>query len=159
MTFTTVAHSRLQKLMSPYLAEGYRDDLLVPEEIQYSPREKAVIARMTVRSRYRDSLGSYHLTAAVAFIWIQQLSIVYACLDNDLGEKPGEVVLRNISMNFDQMIRGAGGPIVFRVGEIAKHVRRAFCYYKLAFSVEDGAFQGHGAFRFPMAQGLTDETA
>ena len=142
-----LTRAQIEPFLSDYLTGGWREDDLTLERIRYEPGR--IEGELRVRSHFMPGDGEFHLAAPVAFLWIAQLAIVYACVDRDLPEKPGEAYLREISLQTrERVTRTEAIPI--RLELVSERELGTSVYYVGAIDIGDGAFLGEGKFVLPL---------
>ncbi len=137
---------QLEPYLSGYLMGGWREDDLVLDSVEV---ERGRIRGMiSARAFYMPGDGTFHLTVPSVFIWVSQLAIIYACWEQCLPRKPGEIYVREIDL---KCRRPVTSPRDIRFSLTLTSQRRVpeGIYYCGAISVDDGAFIGDGRFILP----------
>lgn len=140
--------STLQPYMSQYLIGGWKKDNLELQAVDFTPGQIRGIFHVT--NYFMPGDGVFHFTVPLAFIWIAQLAIIYACVEHDLKEKPGEVYLREIDIKCNTMINKTDG-IEILLNFNSKRYLQNKVYYIGKINIDDAAFTGAGKFIFPLS--------
>ena len=144
-----VSVARATSLFSDYLDDGFRKDKL--ELFEALIENKNVMhVKLRLLDWDNDSQGEFHLSAQTAIRWTQQLAIVFACIDQGLTEKPGEVYLKRISIEFRRLVKSTCDPIRFKLEIINRATKKKSTTYEMRVSINEESFVSTGVFRFPM---------
>ncbi|SFD95311.1 hypothetical protein SAMN04487819_105333 [Actinopolyspora alba] len=136
----------LTPLLSPYLAYGYREDLLVLESVRYDL--DGIEGNFRVDHFFCPGDGEFHLSATMAVNCLCQIAVVHACLDCGLESKPGEIYTPETNIRFRRPVRRTKFPIQ---GVIEKKRERAHSvHYAMSFDVASGAFLADGKLVLPV---------
>lgn len=84
------------RISSDYLRTGYKEDDF--ELTSVLLEEGRILGSVKVKRFFPPMDGEFHLSGAMATIWIQQLAVVYAFRDIGAVEKDREVYLRDFTM-------------------------------------------------------------
>jgi hypothetical protein len=133
--------------MSDYLTDGWKKDELSLVSVDLVPDKVTGIFR--VKDYYMPSDDIFHLTVPLAFIWIAQLAIIFACWDHKLPKKSGEVFLREINIKCTRMINKTEN-ILFELAPTKKNYHGNLVYYTGIINIENDAWVGEGKFIFPL---------
>ena len=81
---------------SVYLREGYKEDDFELTNVMIA--EATAFGSVKVNKFFPPMDGEFHLSAAMAMLWISQLATIYSFYDNGLPTKDREIYLRAFSM-------------------------------------------------------------
>lgn len=142
----------LRAYRSAYLDDGWLAERFELASVDVEPGRACGIINLQHSAATADE--AFHLSAIAALRWISQLGIIYACWEQSLPRKAGEVYLRDLALRFrDPVTRRHGIRI-----EVAfpKHARRrlpaAMYYRQVAIDVDAGAMTGTASFLLPVME-------
>jgi len=138
--------NEIQPFLSEYLTDGYKNEEARLKQVRLG--KNFVIGDLQIEKGFvSDNTEGYHLTLAMVNIWVSQISIIYGCWDNGLPRKEGEHFLREFYIKCKKEVTVYETEIKLEV--ITKKVKNPWVYYKMKFSVNNGAFEGTGSFVMP----------
>lgn len=144
----------LKPFLSSYLTGGWKQDELALKAVFVE--EERIHAQLSVVDYFMPGDGVFHFTVPLAFIWIAQLGIIYACFDNRLKEKSGEVYLREITMRCPKRITRTDS-IQMDLKLVSKKRYDNMVYYTGAIDIEEGSFIGEAKFVFPLPPNFVEQ--
>ncbi len=124
---------------SSYLKEGYKDDDFQLTNVMVG--EGVAIGSVKVNKFFPPMDGEFHLSAAMAMIWVSQLGTIYSFYDIDVPKKDREIYLREFSMKCRQRIVELN-EILVEVEITSKAERDGRVHYRSKFDVDVGSFIG-----------------
>lgn len=141
----------LRAYRSPYLDGGWKDEAFSLAEVDIMPGR--ITGRLDLVSAGPPADGEFHLSAQAALVWISQLGIIYACWENALPRKMGEVYMRDLSLCFHRPVTRTQG-IEFEVsfpGRCRRVLSAETVFYrKVPIRVDRDAFVGTASFVLPL---------
>jgi hypothetical protein len=137
----------LSPYFSPYLQGGYRTDLMSLDSVEID--HDSIRGRLTVQEHYLPSSGEFHLTVPLAFVWIAQLGIIFACIDNGLAKKEKEIYLREITLTCKRPVMKTSD-LSFRLQVVRKMRVANGVFYRGCVDIEDNSFVGAASFALPL---------
>lgn len=141
-----MAGDDIRPFLSGYLTEGYREDDLVMKSVCF--RGDSIDGQFSAEHAYIPGDGhGFHLSLISAANCISQLSIIFACLDSRMPEKPGEVYASDFSIQFKRPIRTRSFNIFLRRDEV--EIRNRTKRYRVSGTVANGHFEYGMTFVFP----------
>ncbi len=138
---------QFRSFLSPYLIGGWQQEEIVLSAVDVEPG--LVRGIITPKQIFPASDGTLHLAVPAAFIWIAQLGIIYACWDQKLPKKPGEVLLRELHLKCRRVV-DATREIDLTIAVTAKRVVAEGVFYSGDISVDRDAFVGEARFVLPI---------
>lgn len=124
---------------SSYLKEGYKDDDFQLTNVMVG--DKIAFGSVKVNKFFPPMDGEFHLSAAMAMIWLSQLGTIYSFYDIDAPKKDREIYLRNFSMKCRQRIVELN-EILLEVEITHKAERDGRIHYRANFDIDVGSFIG-----------------
>lgn len=124
---------------SSYLGGGYKVDDF--ELINVLLGEKIVFGSVRVNEFFPPMNGEFHLSAAMASIWLMQLGTVYSFYDIDVPKKDREIYLRSFSMRCRKRIVELND-IVLEIEILSKAAANGTIVYRARFDIDVGSFNG-----------------
>jgi len=135
--------------MSSYLTGGWKRDELILEKVLITAASIEGIFRVGDYDPPSD--GKFHLAVPIVFVSIAQLAIIYACIDQGLSEKRGEVYLRQINLKCLKPVNDTDSISLLLTLTSRKRIND-FTYYGGLINVQHGRFAGSASFVFPVAK-------
>lgn len=137
----------LDCFLSEYLMGGYRQDQssLTHIEIESGKIEGFI----NIEDYFRPSDGQFHFTVPLSLLWVSQLAIIYACLDNHLSSKQGESYLNKWNIVCKKPILQTH-QINIKILLMSKRKFKNNFVYKGNFDICNKSFYGQASFIFPV---------
>ena len=132
-----------EPLSSTYLKEGYKNDDFQLTNVMVGKR--IIIGSVKVNRFFPPMDGEFHLSAAMAMIWISQLGTVYSFLDTNVPKKDREIYLRYFSMKCRKRIVELN-EILLEVEITSKAERDGKIHYRSKFDIDVGSFLGEASW-------------
>ena len=124
---------------SVYLREGYKEDDFELTNVMIG--EAATFGSVRVKEFFPPMDGEFHLSAAMAMLWISQLGTIYSFYDNDLPTKDREIYLRDFSMKCGKRIVELND-ILLEIQVTSRAERNGIIHYRANFDIDVGSFIG-----------------
>ena len=128
---------------SSYLKEGYNVDDFQLTNVMVG--EGIAIGSVKVNKFFPPMDGEFHLSAAMAMIWVSQLGTILGFYDIDVPRKDREVYLRDFSMKCRQRIVELN-EILVEVEITSKAERNGRIHYRTKFDIDVGSFIGEASW-------------
>ena len=124
---------------SSYLKEGYKDDDFQLTNVMVG--DKVAIGSVKVNKFFPPMDGEFHLSAAMAMIWVSQLGTICSFYNVDVPKKDREIYLRDFSMKCRQRIVELN-EILVEVEITSKTERDGRIHFRSKFDIDVGSFIG-----------------
>ena len=138
-SFRRVSEDEYGPRSSSYLKEGYKDDDFELTNVMVG--EGIAIGSVKMNKFFPPMDGEFHLSAAMAMIWMSQLGTIYTFCDADVPKKDREIYLRDFSMKCRQRIVELN-EILLEVEITSKAERGGRIHYRSKFDIDVGSFIG-----------------
>jgi hypothetical protein len=139
----------VRPFMSAYLDEGFRDDEIDLERVDFSPSQ--IRADFKVRRAYMPLDGRFHLSATLAMNCIGQAGVVYAGLSSGRAERAGEIYLADLRIGFRKPVLTEEFTVDFLCKKRIE--RMGLVTYSGTGQVHDGCFVFEARFVAPSQAG------
>ena len=124
---------------SVYLREGYKEDDFELTNVMIA--EATAFGSVKVNKFFPPMDGEFHLSAAMAMLWISQLATIYSFYDNGLPTKDREIYLRAFSMKCRKRIVELND-ILLEIEVTSRAERSGTIHYRANFDIDVGSFIG-----------------
>lgn len=131
MEFSEWLYQQYQPYFSSYLMKGWKNDRHYFKSIELKPGQ--ITAVMDILDSYYPP-ETYYFSTVHAIPLLYQLVILYACWDNQLAQKPGDVYLRHLNIETPRMIQEMQD-ISFELKLTQKRSLKAWWFYTMDFSI------------------------
>ena len=94
--------NKIEKLMSYYLKDGYKQDVIEIKGVTFDTVDEKSRFRfdLNIKETFMSSQYGVFFSGITAEVWIYQACVVLAHLDNDLEENTREIVLQEKQLNY-----------------------------------------------------------
>ena len=126
-------------ISSKYLRSGYKEDEFEMNRVLLDG--KRILGTVNVKKFFPPIDQEFHLSGAMATIWIHQLAVIYAFHDIEAAKQDREVYLRDFSMKCSARIVSLQD-ILLELVVSSKFVRNGRIFYRGDYDIDVGSFVG-----------------
>lgn len=139
----------LHPFFSEYLMGGYRQDRSSLTHVEIAGGK--IEGFINVEEYFMPSEGQFHFTVPLSLLWVSQLAIIYACIDNNISSKKGESYLTKWNITCKKPIIQTKQIKITMILESKRQLKKNFLY-RGSFDICNKSFYGKASFIFPVAE-------
>lgn len=135
---------KIKKLMSSYLLDGYKQDVIDIESVDFcTENDKSKFTfKLNIKESFLSSQYGVFFSGITAEVWIYQACVVLAHLDNDLFENSREIILQEKHFTYKNPVSPDNITVTAKVLE-KRTTSKGRLQYKFEVNVGD-AITGYG---------------